>query len=275
MNARPTLSPAEAYEEYYRPAIFGPLSSILLGHAAPRPGEDLLDVACGTGVVTRGAATIVGKAAQIVGVDLHPGMLEVARTVAPTIDSGIVWMQGDGAALDLPDHSFDLVLCQQGLQFFPDRAAGAREMRRVARDTGRAALAVWQGLDRHPLFAALAEAELPELTRFGVSVTHGDLVAPFSCGDPDVLRDLLREAGFQEVDVTQVSMVARFSAPDRFVERLEFAYAAVVPAFAEDASAFADYLAAVTDRTRDAVEAYREDDYVVVPMHTNVALAYA
>lgn len=275
MNALPALSPAEAYEEYYLPAIFGPLSSILLDHAAPQSGESLLDVACGTGVVTRRAATIVGHEVRIVGVDLNPGMLEVARTVAPTSNSGIEWMQGDGTALDLPDHSFDLVLCQQGLQFFPDRAAGAREIRRVVRDTGRAALAVWQGLDRHPLFAALAEAELPELARFGVPVTHGDLVAPFSYGDPDVLRVLLREAGFRYVDVTQASIVARFSDPDRFVERLEFAYAAVVPAFAQDSSVFADYLDVVTGRTRDVVETYREEDHVAVPMHTNIAIAHA
>lgn len=275
MNAQPTLSPAEAYEEYHLPAIFEPLSSILLDHAAPQPGEALLDVACGTGIVTRRAATIVGNEARIVGVDLNPGMVEVARTVAPTSDSGIEWMQGDGAALDLPDHTFDLVLCQQGLQFFPDRAAGAREMRRVVRDTGRAGLAVWQGLDRHPLFAALAEAELPELARFGVPVTHADLVAPFSCGDPDVLRDLLRAAGFRNVDVAQASIVARFADPDRFIERLEFAYAAVVPAFAEDPSVFADYLDAVTERTQDVVEAYRDGDHVAVPMHTNVAIAHA
>jgi SAM-dependent methyltransferase len=273
MTTQPTLTPAEVYQAYYGPAIFEPLTSILLEHARPAVGESVLDVACGTGIVTRRAAASVG--ARVVGVDLNPGMLEVAKDVTSATDLTIEWQQGDGASLELPDASFDLVLCQQGLQFFPDRGAGASEMRRVLRDGGRAVIATWQGPERHPLYTALADAELPELTRHGVPVTHDELVAPFSLGDPDEVRDLLRGAGFREVEISQASIVARFPDPDRFVERLEFAYAAVVPAFAEAPSAFANYLDAITERTREVVEGYRDGDHIAVPMHTSVAIAYA
>ncbi|MFA9445340.1 class I SAM-dependent methyltransferase [Egicoccus sp. AB-alg6-2] len=273
MGTQPSLTPAAAYQAYYGPAIFEPLASILLSRARPSPGESVLDVACGTGIATRRVAVSVGTTGRVVGVDVNPAMLDVARAVTSETDLTVEWQHGDGTALPLPDAAFDLVLCQQGLQFFPDRDAGAREMRRVLRVGGRAVIAVWQGLEHHPLFAALADAELPELARFDVQASYGDLVAPFSFGDAAVLRDLLVAAGFRQVEVVQASVVARFPDPDRFVERLEYAYAAVVPAFAEDPAAFAGYLEAVDRRTRDVVDRHRDGDHVVIPMQTNIAIA--
>jgi SAM-dependent methyltransferase len=166
-----------------------------------------------------------------------------------------------------------LATCQQGLQFFPDRLAGTRELRRVIRDGGRAVVAVWQGLDRHPLYAALAEAEAPHLAAHGVEVSHEELVQPFSLGDPDVLRDLLSEGGFRGVEVVECSIAARFPDADRFVERIENAYAAVVPAFMDDPDAFASYLAGINRETKEIVEEYRDGEHVVVPMHANIAVA--
>lgn len=273
MTPTSTTSPAQAYQEYYGPAIFEPLASRFLGHARPRLGEAVVDVACGTGIVTRRAAEAVGDA-QVVGVDLNPAMLEVARTVTAEAGFEVDWRQGDATEMDLPDATFDLVLCQQGLQFFPDRAAAAAQMRRVLTDDGRVAIAVWQGLQRHPLYAALADAEVPQLARFGVPVSYQDAVAPFSFGDADELAALLHAAGFGDVEVVQDSIVARFPDADRFVERLEYAYAAVVPAFMDDPTAFATYLAAIQQGTRDIVARYREGDHIVVPMHANIAIAH-
>lgn len=268
---RPT-SPAQAYQEYYGPAIFEPLTDELLALSAVAPGDRVLDVACGTGIVTRRAASIAGDDGRVTGVDINPAMLEVARSIPAAEGTHIEWREGDGTALPLPDRSFDLVLCQQGLQFFPDRAAGLREMRRVLVEGGRLGLAVWQGLGRHPLFQALAEAEVPHLSAFGIPATVEEATAPFSLGDSEELRSLVTDAGFREIEVVERTIAARFPA-DQFVERMEYAYAAVVPQFAADPEAFAAYLRAIDADTKSLVERYRVEDRIVVPMHTHVLTA--
>jgi SAM-dependent methyltransferase len=266
-----TPSPAQAYEEYFGPAIFQPLAGGLVERAAPRPGERVLDVACGTGIVARHVAPLVGTEGAVVGVDVSPGMIAVARAQPAPAGAPVDWRLGDATDLDLEDEAFDLVVCQQGLQFFPDRAAGIREMRRVLSNGGRAVIAVWRGLEHHPLYAALAEAELPHLRAFDDTVTRADLEAPFSLGEPGELHALLDAGGFTDVEIGDHSIEARFATPERFVERMEFAYAAVIPAFAEDPAAFATYLDTINRETKDIVERYRAGDHVVVPMHAVIA----
>jgi ubiquinone/menaquinone biosynthesis C-methylase UbiE len=121
---------AENYERYFVPAIGAPLASDLIDAASLRPGERVLDVACGTGVVTRLAAGHVGAAGNVSGVDINPGMLAVARENAPAASS-IEWYEGSAEALPFADATFDVVLCQMGLQFFPDKPKALQEMRRV------------------------------------------------------------------------------------------------------------------------------------------------
>jgi SAM-dependent methyltransferase len=134
-------SAAETYERYMVPAIFGPWAEDLLALAMPTPGERVLDVACGTGVVARLVAQRVAPTGTVVGFDLNPGMLAVARTLPLPQGAKIEWREGNVSAMPFPDASFDLTLCQQGLQFFPDRSAALREMRRVLAPRGRLALA--------------------------------------------------------------------------------------------------------------------------------------
>jgi ubiquinone/menaquinone biosynthesis C-methylase UbiE len=265
-------SPAHAYQAYYGPAIFEPLADQVLSTAAPATGERVLDVACGTGILTRHLAAAVGDTGRVVGIDLNPKMIEVAIDV--TAEAGIIeYRPGDGTALDLPDGAFDAVYCQQGLQFFPNRAAGASEMRRVLATGGRAVVACWRGLDRHPLFAALADAEEPHLGALGVKITRAELEAPFSLGEPAELEALLRDAGFSDVSTQPVSIAARFPDADRFVRHMEYAYAAVIPQFAEQPESFDAYLDAIERVTKDIVETHRQGDDIVVPMHATVALA--
>jgi ubiquinone/menaquinone biosynthesis C-methylase UbiE len=268
-----TPTPAHAYQAYFGPAIFEPLADQVVACATPAPGDRVVDVACGTGILTRRLAAAAGAAGRVVGVDVNPGMIAVARELPAGPGAAVEYRHGDGTALDLPDASFDAVYCQQGLQFFPDRAAGAREMRRLVVAGGRAVVAAWRGLDHHPLYAALADAEEPHLTELGVEVTRAELEAPFSLGDADQLAGLLQDAGFGRVAIRSVSVEARFADADRFVERMEFAYAAVIPQFVEDADAFASYLDTIGRVTQGIVESHRRGDEVVVPMHAHVAIA--
>jgi ubiquinone/menaquinone biosynthesis C-methylase UbiE len=131
-----------SYERFLVPALFGPLAERLVRLAAPGPGEPVLDVACGTGIVARRAAASVGPDGAVAGVDLNAGMLEVAGEAAADVRPPIDWRAVDAADLPFADGAFDIVFCQQGLQFFPDRTAALREMRRVLVPSGRLALAI-------------------------------------------------------------------------------------------------------------------------------------
>jgi SAM-dependent methyltransferase len=148
-------NPAETYENYFVPAMFHPWAAILLRHAAPKLGERVLDVACGTGVVARMAAPLVGPNGQVVGLDMNPAMLAVARQLPAPSGATITWQDGNAMAPPFTDGAFDLVLCQHGLQFFPDRSVAIGEMRRVLAPRGRALAIVLQTLARHPVYEAL------------------------------------------------------------------------------------------------------------------------
>jgi ubiquinone/menaquinone biosynthesis C-methylase UbiE len=127
-------SAPEVYERELVPAVFGPWAPILVELAHPRTGERVVDIACGTGIVARIAAARIGPTGAMAGVDLNPGMLSVARSVAATNSqpgAPIQWHEASADKLPFPDGSFDIVYCQLGLQFFADRAAALREMRRV------------------------------------------------------------------------------------------------------------------------------------------------
>src|SRR5712664_1454339 len=109
----------EIYERHMVPAIFGPWAVDLVKLAALIPGERVLDVACGTGIVARLAAERVGPMGRVIGLDLNAGMLTVARSASAGTEN-IEWREGNATALPFADKTFELVLCQQGLQFFPD-----------------------------------------------------------------------------------------------------------------------------------------------------------
>ena len=205
-------SAAENYEHYLVPAIFGPFAADLVELPAIRPGERVLDVACGPGVVARCAAEVVGPTGRVVGVDLNAGMLAVARTLPPAPGAPVEWREGDAAALPLPDGAVDVVLCQQGLQFFPDRPAALREMRRVLSPTGRLALSTWREIGRSPGFAALAEA-LARHVPAAVATIRG----PFALGDADALRALVTGAGFRDVAIRPLARTIRFASAGEFV----------------------------------------------------------
>src|SRR2546423_530338 len=122
---------AEVYQEHLVPAIFGPWAPVVVDRAALRRGERALDVACGTGAVARDAAARVGADGGGVGPALTRGMRGVARVQPRVAGAPVEWREGDATALPFPDGTFDVVLCQLGLQYFPDRPAALREMRRV------------------------------------------------------------------------------------------------------------------------------------------------
>ena len=268
-----TKTPAQLYEEFFVPGMFLQCCRELLDAVPPRPGERVLDVAAGSGVVAREVAPLVGPEGRVAGVELRPGMVAVASSLPAPAGAPIEWHEGDAVALAFPDASFDLVLCQQGLQFSPDQEKAVSEMHRVLSPGGRVGVAVWQDLERQGLFAELTEVEARHLAVVGM--TYEDIALPFLLGDPEWLGGLLEEAGLRDVRVETRVFEARFAGADTFVENVEFVYAGIVPEFVEDPASFAAFVEAVSSEMRDVVERYRDGDDVVFAMHVNIAAATA
>ena len=197
-------SAAELYQRYLVPGITAKWAKDLVDRARLRGGEDVIDVACGTGVVARLAASKVTPG-RVTGLDLNAGMLAVARGV---LNEGapINWLEGSALDLPFPSGHFDGVLCQLGLQFFPDQPRALREMRRVVRERGRIALSVYSPIERTPganaFVSALDEVLGPEASR----IKRGE----HSFASPAQLEKLLDDSGFGTVDVQTVVQTISF-----------------------------------------------------------------
>lgn len=202
---------AENYQRYFVPAIATPVSAELLRTAALQPGERVLDVACGTGVITRLAAEQVGSAGSVTGIDVAPDMIDVATSTPAPVGAHIAWHVSDAASLPLPDDSCDVVLCQMGLMFMEERPAALHEMRRVLVPGGRAIINT-PGIIQPP-FELMEQAIVEHINRD----LGGFVRVVFSMHDPDMLTDLLRDAGFHGVSAGVTATTLRLPAPAEFL----------------------------------------------------------
>jgi len=187
-------SPPENYARYFVPAIGAPLADDLIRLAKLGPGERVLDVASGTGVVARFASKAVGTDGTVAGLDINPGMLGVAPSTTPT-DMAIAWHAASAEAMPFPDASFDAAVCQMGLQFLPDKHAALREMRRILAPGGRLILNLPGPTPQ--LFAIMGEV----LARHISDEAAGFVDQVFSLNDTAEVQNLIKGAGFREVSV--------------------------------------------------------------------------
>jgi len=229
----------------------------------------VLDVACGTGVVTRQAAQAVGTTGQVIGLDINDGMLQVARTVAPPVGAPMTWRHGSVMALPFPEASFDVVLCQWGLEFFPDRAQGLREMARVLVPGGRVGLRVWRALARQPFQTAVLAA----LDRHLFGGQHGPsraaLVEPFSLADAEAVRALLADAGFHDMRVRIGIHALRFAS----VEAYTRGFLSATPIASEVAAMEETARARMIQEIVAALHPFVDDEGLAAPAEDHVVLA--
>lgn len=201
-------TPAHVYERIIVPGIFDHWSRQTATIA--RPGDKVLDVACGTGSVTRYLAERAGDAGEVVGLDFLENMLDAAREFTPD-HLPIRWVQDTALALPFGDASFDVVVCQQGLQFMPDKVQAMAEMWRVLRPGGKLRVLVWCGVEAQPHMHVLEGALLknlgPEFTPLG----------PFTFGDEMALTAVVRGAGIKDFTLERGQMKCTLPSVEDFV----------------------------------------------------------
>ncbi|WP_176828177.1 class I SAM-dependent methyltransferase [Ruegeria marina] len=202
----------EVYEQCWVRAQMGRAAEELVTAAGVKPGHRVLDTACGTGVVARTAARHSGAAANVTGTDVSADMLEAAERFAVAVGlPEIRWVECDAASMPLPDATFDVVLCQQGLQFMPDKDAAMAEMARLLKPGGNLALSVWK--TRSPIgtaFTTVLDREFGEGT-----TAPWEMV--YSLGNRDTLHELSKAAGLKDAHVVLDVKFARYPDAEEFI----------------------------------------------------------
>ena len=255
---------AELYERYAVPYILGPWAPELVELASLQRGERVLDLACGTGVVARLAASRVGPTGQVIGMDLNAGMLAVARMLPPPSGPAIVWVEESATSMGLPDRSIDVVLCQQGLQFFPEKLKALREMHRILVPGGRVLLSVWKSAG--PYNIAVGDALERHVDTETAMKYRASRVVP----DAEDLQRLLVEAGFRDVHIRPSAMTILLPPIEVFVLR----HLSATPVAGAVASLTETERVALARQVSAALYAYADGDGVSVPDETNIAIAH-
>lgn len=210
MASKEDIAAALAYEALHVPALFRQWAPLVVKAAGIRSGDRVLDVACGTGILARHAVLQAGDDGFVAGLDASPGMLTVARQLAPSID----WREGMAESLPFENRAFDAVISQFGMMFFQDRTAAIREMLRVMPSDGRLAVAVWDSLENSEAYPD----EVALLERLAGRQAADALRAPFVMGDKEALAELFHGAGVGAIEIATHHGTARFPSIRAMVE---------------------------------------------------------
>lgn len=253
---------ADGYDKYLVP-VLSMWTEALFEKTNLEDGQDVLDFACGTGSVLRGIADRLDAPGSVVGLDVEPEMLNVARRTGAQLPVNVQWYQADAADMPFADEAFDVAYCQQGLQFMDDAAAALAEAHRVLRPEGRLGVSVWSGLDDSPHYAVLTDA----LQNHIGDQAAGAMRAPFDAlSTPKRLHRCVESAGFSSIEIEAITHQIRYPNVEEFFRR-------------EIVSWLADAVGEMTEQVRNAIVAdleqqlqrYIDADGVEVPMRALIA----
>jgi len=258
-------SASEVYEEQKVPAMFAPLARATLDAFCISAEDVVLDLACGTGILARTIREREGPSIRICGADLNEGMIETARRMTRELDPPIRWEVTDVASTPFADGEFTVVMCQQGIQYFPDDQAAVCEMRRVLRENGRLAITVWAGVS--PFFRALAAAIERHVDPAAAELS----LAPFSYNGAARLPGLLATASFDDVNVGTITVDRKIGEPAAGIPK-EIMGNPVGPAVAARGDAI---MTAIVEEVEQACSNYFHGTELIVPQEASFISARA
>ena len=256
---------AEGYEQQKVPSLFGPMARATFDAISLPEGAHVIDVACGTGIISKVASERLAGIGRIVGTDLNPAMIDVARTTMPATRHTIEWFACDVTELPFEDGEFDIAFCQQGLQFFPNKPKALSEIRRVLATDGQPFLTCWKSVT--PLFQAVSDSLR---LRIGDEIAEQAL-RPFAFRDGNVISSLLRKAGFK-IDEVSSLVVDRHLIPPRRAVRAEILAQPYEQPLRASGDAAID---AIVEDVIVALEPYCNDEAITVPSEAQLFQARA
>lgn len=259
----------EMYERYIVSTLSAALAHDLVTLAALQPGERILDVACGTGAVTRQAAQAVGPTGEVVGLDVNNGMLSMARSISSPADATIAYHEGSAMAIPFPEATFDVVLCQHGLEFFPNRGQCVHDMGRVLKPEGRLGLRVWRALEHQPFHLAVLAALDRHLWGSQDVPSRTGFAQPFSFWNAEELHALVVDAGFRDIAVRVSTIPIRLQANPTAM----LGYLSALPIGSDIASMDETARHAMLHEAMTALHPFIEAETFVIPAESHVVLA--
>jgi ubiquinone/menaquinone biosynthesis C-methylase UbiE len=258
---------AELYERHLVRTMTGMWAADLVARVDLREAERVLDVACGTGVVARTAAERVGETGSVAGLDINPAMLAVARSSSQDAHPRIEFVQGSALHLPFDDASRDVVLCQFGLQFFPDRSRALSEMHRVLAPGGRIGLSVFGPIEHNPATFALAQSLDHHLGTAASQTKRAEHVLGYST----LVDKLVTEAGFSDVTITTETKLVHYSSATEYVT-IQLTATPLTSLLAEQL-ARRGMTEKITAAVVEALQPYEVNDGLEFPQEAHVLLA--
>lgn len=254
---------AELYEKFTVPTGAGPAARGMLDRIELNASDRILDAACGTGIVARLIVELGTNVAGLVGLDLNESMLDVARKLEPSASFPITWQQGDLCALPFSDHEFDVVICNHGFQFVPDKALALSEIKRVLTNEGRFVFTVWSA--EPPINVAIANSIRTHIDEDLAKA----VLAPFAFRDVTTIQKLLNDTGFQSITVQELTITRRLPATETVAMDLieRSAYAGSVAAASDKARG------AIASEVFEAMQPYKEGSEFAEPMSNHLVQA--
>lgn len=265
-EASPAVDTAvgEAYEQHMVPGMFLRWAHVALRYAAPRQGESVLDVACGTGIGARLAAEAVAPSGKVIGLDIDPGVIAVARQVAGNAPTPVEWHAANALGMPFESGTFDLCLCLQGLQFFPDRLAGFAEIRRVLKPSGRLVATIWGPLESNKGHHAVVQA----LERQNVDAAAAKRACSFA--DAEDIKQTAGRAGFVDIELHTQDGASEFASIRSFLDGMTKGSPSTRHAVARLSN---DQRKQFEDEVREALEPYVIDGTLAYPMRSHILSA--